>query len=187
MSHAHDFNLTVRICGYLQASFLLEREAVRWDALVILDSQSSPTDFVELHARRHLYLRFDDVDRPMEGRRLVTTEQIAQGLDFCTGGGHVLISCRAGQSRSAAMAYLVACKYQGIDEGLKLIDPKRHIPNPLIVRLGAGLLDRPDVWDAFERWRVAHRHISLSDYYDDLEREFEEIVARGGTNRIVEA
>ncbi|MCE9555521.1 MAG: hypothetical protein K8T91_19410 [Planctomycetes bacterium] len=83
------------------------------------------------------------------------------------------------------MAYLIACKLQGINEALKLMNPQRHIPNPLVVRLGAGILEMPDVWEAFDRWRVAHRHIALSDYYDDLEREFDELIARGATNRIV--
>ena len=177
--------MEIRIHGYLAASFFLEQEPSRWDALIILDSKLSATPFVQSHARRHAFLRFDDIERPTEGRQLVTRDDVAQGLEFAVGSDRLLISCRAGQSRSAAMAYLIACRENGVASALALIDPTRHVPNPLIVRLGAGVLDMPEAVDAFERWRQDNRHVSLSDYYDDLEREFDDLESRGAVNRIV--
>ncbi len=177
--------MDLRIGGYLPASYLLENEPAKWDALVILDSQLEATDFVRTHGRRHLYLRFDDIQHATEDRRLVTSAQVAEGLEFAKGSQRLLVSCRAGQSRSAAMAYLIACQELGVAAALAAIDPTRHIPSPLVVRLGAALLDVPDALDAFQRWRTEHRHVALSNYYDELESEFDELVARGATNRIV--
>jgi predicted protein tyrosine phosphatase len=170
----------------LSASFWLENEPSHWDALVILDSKATATDFVQSHTRRHLFLRFDDIEHATEGRRLVTSDQVAQGLEFAIGSKRLLVSCRAGQSRSAAMAYLIACRGGSVEVALSLIDPTRHIPNPLVVRLGTALLDVSDALDAFERWRADRRHIALSDYCDDLEREFDQLVGRGATNRIID-
>lgn len=52
-------NIVIR--KYLAGSFLLERASKVWDAIIILDSDIAVTDFVLQHARRHLYLRFDDL------------------------------------------------------------------------------------------------------------------------------
>ncbi|NQT13566.1 MAG: dual specificity protein phosphatase family protein [Planctomycetes bacterium] len=177
--------MDIRICGYLSASFLLEHEPLKWDALVVLDAKVIATDFVQSHTRKHLFLRFDDIERPTGNRRLVTSDQLARGLEFAKDSSRLLISCRAGQSRSAALAYLIACRDLGVDAAQKMIDPKRHVPNRLVVSLGAALLDVPDVLDAFHRWREAHRRIVLSDYYDEIEREFDDLVARGAVDRIV--
>ena len=43
----------------------------------------------------------------------------------------------------------------------------------------------PDALDAFEKWRYDNRRISLSDNYDHLEREFDDLESRGAVNRIV--
>ena len=177
--------MDIRIYGYLAASYLLEIEPSQWDTLVVLDSKVSPSDFVQSHSVRHRFLRFDDVDRLPEGRQPFTSDDVASGLVFAVVSDRLLVTCRAGQSRSAAMAYLIACRDQGVEAALNLIDPTRHIPNPLVVRLGAAVLDMSDALDAFERWCNDHRHISLSDYYDDLEREFDDLVGRGAVNRIV--
>ena len=177
--------MEIRIHSYLAASFLLEQEPSRWDALVILDSKVSAAGFVQSQARRHTFLRFDDVDRAKEGRQVVTPDQLVQGFEFALESKQLLVSCRAGQSRSAAMAFLIACHNIGVDAALELIDPTKHVPNALVVSLGARVLDMPEALDAYEKWRYDNRHISLSDHYDQLECEFDALEARGAVNRIV--
>lgn len=177
--------MEIRICGYLAASYLLENAPSQWDALVILDSRATASEFVQSHSRRHLYLRFDDIERPTKGGQLVTADQLAQGLEFALGSQRLLVACRAGQSRSAALAYLAACRQQGVSEALKLLDPRRHIPNPLVVSLGAQLLDLPEALDTFRRWQEDHRHVDRSAHFDELEREFDELLRRGAKNHII--
>jgi predicted protein tyrosine phosphatase len=155
--------MDIRICSYLTASVLLENEPGRWDALVILDSHVAVSDFVQSHSRRHLFLRFDDVERSAENRQIVRSDHIAEAVAFAKSSERLLVSCRAGQSRSSAVGYLIACREQGADAALSLLDPTRHAPNPLVVSVGAAMLDMPDALEAFDRWRKASRHFALSD------------------------
>lgn len=40
-------------------------------------------------------------------------------------------------------------------------------------------MDAPGVLDQFDDWRRRHVHIKLSDYYDELEKEFDALEAQG--------
>jgi len=174
----------IRIGGYLAASFLLEREPKQWHALVLLDSGKEPTDFVQRHALSHLYLWFDDVEESRANKQPPTRAQIEQALAFARGKDKLLVTCRAGQGRSVATAYLICCQERGVAEAIELLDPTRHRPNRLMVALGDALMDLPDVMDQFDEWRRRHAHIQLSDYYDQLEKEYEALQSRGTSNRI---
>ena len=176
--------MEIRIASYVAASFLLERELNQWHALVMLDSGKEATDFVETHARDHLYLRFDDIEEPRTNKHAPTKRLIEQGLNFAKGKDKLLVCCRAGQGRSVAMAYLISCRESGVTEALKLLDPTRHRPNRLVVTIGDALLEAPDVLEQFEDWRRRYSHIRLSDYYDEIEKEIDALAAQGATNRI---
>jgi predicted protein tyrosine phosphatase len=176
--------MELRVGGYVAASFLLEREPNQWHALVLLDSHKEATDFVRDRARSHLVLRFDDIEEPHPNKQTPTRTQISQALEFARGKDRLLVSCRAGRGRSVALAYLIACQEHGASEGLKLLDPTRHRPNRLVIRLGDTLLDALGALDQFDDWRKRHAHIPLSDYYDEMEKEFEALEAQGATNRI---
>ena len=172
------------IGGYAAASLRLVREPKEWHALVLLDSDKQATDFVANHSCSHLYLRFDDIEDARPGMQLPTRSQIAQALEFAKGKDKLLVSCRAGRGRSVALAYVIGCREFGIVEALKLLDPTRHRPNRLVVRLGDSLLDSVGALDSFDGWRRQHAGVKLSDYYDEMEKEFEALEAQGATNRI---
>lgn len=178
--------LTVEICvlGYTAASFLLEQQKHQWHALVMLDTGLKSTGFVEAHALTSMYLRFDDIEVPRADKQAPTIALIQQGLEFARGKEKLLVSCRAGQSRSVALAYLIGCDQMGATAAIKLLDPTRHCPNRLVVALGDSLLGDPSVLDRFDQWREDNRHVKLSDYYEQLEQEFDELEARGARNRI---
>ena len=82
------------------------------------------------------------------------------------------------------MAYVLCSREHGVVEALKLFNPTRHRPNRLAVRIGDTLLEVPEVLDQFDDWRRRHSHIQLSDYYDEMEKEFEALEAQGAFNRI---
>jgi predicted protein tyrosine phosphatase len=176
--------MEIRIGGYVAASVLLEREPKQWHALVLLDSDKHATEFVQDHARSHLFLQFDDIETPRTNKQLPNRAQVAQALEFARQKDKLLVSCRAGRGRSVALAYLISCQEHGVIEALKLLDPTRHRPNRLVVTLGCTLLNTPDALQSFDEWRRRHAHIQLSDYYDELEKEFEAMEAQGATNRI---
>ena len=177
--------MQIRVAGYLPASFLLERESGQWPALVILDSAADvAADFLAAHATSHCVLRFDDVLEDRGKRRAPSREWIKRGLDFARGKERLLVSCRAGQARSAALAYVIGCREHGAAEAIRFLDPTRHRPNRLVVELGAGLVDAPGLLGRFEEWCDRHAHIKLSDYYDEIEKEIVALEAQGACNRI---
>jgi predicted protein tyrosine phosphatase len=184
--HQEGRGVEIRFGNYLSASFLLEREPQQWHALVVLDSGMHPTDFVEAHARSFLYLRFDDVEEARPGKQAPTQALIKQALAFARAKDRLLVSCRAGQGRSVALAYLIFCREHGLPDALKLLDATRHRPNRLVVSIGDALLEGLGVLAPFDEWRRRHSHIRLSDYYDDMEKEFEALEAQGARNRICE-
>jgi len=176
--------MNLRIAGYVAGSLLLEQEPDRWRALVMLDTGARATEFVPGHTRSHLFLQFDDIESPELGRRAPRWEQVAEGLRFAHGKDNLLVCCHAGRGRSAAMAYLICCQERGVSEAVGLFDPTRHRPNRLVIRLGDALLGNPQILDRFDAWRKAHANIKLSDYYDQLEEEYEELMAQGASDRI---
>ena len=178
--------MKIVIRNYLAGSFLLEQEPLVWDAIVILDSGLMETDFVSINARRHLYLRFDDVvAAATTSKRPPTISDIRKTMDFATNSENLLVSCRAGQSRSVAIAFLIAFQQMGSAAALSLLNPKRHSPNSLIVKLGEQLVDDPMLLSTFNDWRDKNQQIRLSDYVDDIEREFDELERLGAKNRII--
>jgi len=176
--------MEIRIGGYLAASYLLEREPNQWYAIVMLDSGQEATDFVQVHTRSHLYLRFDDIEEQRPNKQPPTKRMIEDALAFAGGKDKLLVCCRAGQARSVALAYVISCREHGVTEALKLLNPTRHRPNRLVVTLGDAVLGTPAILDQFDEWRRLHAHIRLADYYDEIEKEFEALEAQGAWNRI---
>lgn len=177
----------MRILGYPAASLLLEQEPKQWHALVVLDSAKKPTSFVAERALSHLYLHFDDIERPQPTKEVPTQAFIEQGLQFARGKEKLLVSCRAGRGRSVAMAYLIGCQEWGVEEALTLLDATKHRPNRLVVEIGDALLENPAVLDRFTDWRERHRHVLLSDFYDQWEKEFDALEALGARDLITYA
>lgn len=179
--------MNVLIRGYLSGSFLLEREHKAWDAIVILDSKVTTSDFVAKHARRNLFLRFDDVSSEVRGKRLPTTDDVRAAIDFAANTQNLLVCCRAGQSRSAAIAFLISYARLGPDAAREVLDPTRHSPNPLIVELGSQVIGDPSVANTFTAWQAANRHVRLVDHLDEIERELDALERQGARNRITES
>lgn len=176
--------MKIAILNYLAASHLLEREAGHWDAIVVLDSGLKQTAFFEKHSRRSLGLRFDDIQTDEVGKRVVTKRDVESALSFASGSERLLVCCRAGQSRSAALGFVVAYVNTGDNAAQALLDPKRHVPNPTVVKIGAQAIEDPRLLAAFDRWCETNSAVKLSDYYDQLESEYEDLVSQGVRNRI---
>jgi len=155
------------------------------DAIVILDSQTAPTDFVANHAARHIYLTFDDARAPATGKQLATLEDIRRALDFASASNDLLVCCRAGQSRSAATAFIISYRYNDPQTAIQLLNPARHIPNSHVVDIGATALEDGGLVDSFQEWQNSNRDVRLSDYYDEIEAEFDALESQGARNQIV--
>lgn len=179
--------MEIRIKSYLAASFLLECEPNQWNVLVILDSGWTLTNFLSSHSRSFLALRFDDIDLPRSDKLLPSKTEIQQGLDFSMGKEKLIVCCRAGQSRSAALAYLIACRERGASNALHLLDATRHSPNRLVVTLGESLSNTNDALDKFHDWKTQNSQVRLSDYSTELESAIDQLESQGAINKICKA
>jgi predicted protein tyrosine phosphatase len=177
--------MNIIIRGYLSGSFVLQQEPGVWNVIVILDSGLTHTDFVSENAIKHIYLRFDDVDRHMTGKRLPQLQDLQRALNFARGSSNLMVCCRAGQSRSAAVAFVIACSLKGYEAAAAMLNPARHSPNSVVVALGAEALGDPLVMQTLHDWRKANQGVVLLDFISEIEREFDELEAAGAINRII--
>ena len=177
--------MEIAIRSYLAGSYLLESSPRTWDAIVILDSQLREPEFVNEYSRKHLFLQFDDITTSAIGKRPPTGDQIESALRFASDSDRLMVCCRAGQSRSAAIAYSIAFNKLGADAAIELLNPKRHSPNALIIDLAANIIDDPMFATTFHGWQTANSHIKLTDHLDEIETEMDVLESNGARNRIV--
>jgi len=130
-------------------------------------------------------LRFDDVTTGRQGRRPPAVEDVRAAIQFATESDRLMVCCRAGQSRSVAIAFSIAFHKLGEDAAINLLNPKRHSPNSLIVNLAASIIDDPMFLTAFNGWKTANSHIRMIDYIDEIEREMGALESKGARNYIV--
>ena len=176
--------MNVAIRNYVAGSFLLESEPHSWDAIVILDSRTRATDFVANYALRHMTLTFDDVSRELPGKRAPMLTDVRSAIEFAATSDKLPVCCRAGQSRSAAIAFSIAYG-RGLHDPDFVLDPRRHEPNKRVIQLAATALSDPTILSAYDSWKLSNQQIRLSDYFDEIERELDTIEALGARNRIV--
>ena len=101
-----------------------------------------------------LTLRFHDIRQPIEGCVEPRREHIEKALKWSRilRVEDLLVTCHVGISRSPAMAYVLACSVMPPREAIKVLDPSRHIPNKLIIRLAADVLGSREVLNTFLFW-----------------------------------
>jgi predicted protein tyrosine phosphatase len=100
--------MRIVIQSYLQASHRLESEPGLWDMILIVDSGIRVATRLHDVAKRFLILQFDDIQAPEPEKRLATSDDIRSALEFAESSTNLMVACRAGQSRSAALAFVIA-------------------------------------------------------------------------------
>jgi len=103
-----------------------------------------------------LHLAFDDACFPSSLHRLPDLATVQKGIAWAEGRDKLLIACHAGVSRSAAFAFLIACKDRPTEQALRILDPAKHRPNDLVVMLGSKALGDRRIWDTFLEWCRKH-------------------------------
>lgn len=142
----------IRVCGVqeLGEQILMSPASV----VSIWDIGSDDTgSYLDLFTR-HLpgvpveVAKFDDISSPEKGRRLVTKRDVQKILNFAKSAQFpLLVHCRAGISRSAAVAYAILCQSLGPGkeddcmQRLAEIRPQ-SVPNHYIVELADEALGR---------------------------------------------
>jgi len=135
---------------------------------------------------RHLILKFDDICTQHHGKTEPALSHIQSALEFADQSDNLMVCCRAGQSRSAALAYILSYHYMGEQIALQMLNPKRHIPNKHLIDLASHLDQGENLIASFLNWTEQHKQVRLSEYYDEIEAEYDDLESRGARNLIVD-
>jgi predicted protein tyrosine phosphatase len=147
--------MSLLIAGHEFARHLLRhREAT--DAVIINDPDDEYETVREMRclAMDHVYLEFYDLKKKSDSHRAPRHEDVKQAIDWYnalkTGflndqRTHTVVSCTAGISRSAALAYVLACTDVVPEQAVNVWNPRLHYPNRYIVSLGAEILGQPEM------------------------------------------
>ncbi len=95
---------------------------------------------------------FDDIRAPQKGLTVPNEEHISRILKWAISKEHIAVHCTEGISRSSAIAYLIACQRSSPEEALKILDPMKHGPNRLILKLGMEVLGDKTVMSEYMFW-----------------------------------
>lgn len=177
-------DMKIEIHNYLSCSHRLESDSGCWDSIVILDSSLKDSEFVAQHSRKSLQLRFDDITTTRQNKILPSVDLISSALSFGLSSDKLIVCCRAGQSRSSAIAFSIVYEKLGKLDALKLLNPKRHAPNYRILQIADEILERPGILNAYDDWASAIGDIKLTDYLDEIESEYDDLESMGATDRI---
>jgi predicted protein tyrosine phosphatase len=125
-----------------------------------------------------MHLAFDDACFRTGLHRLADRTTVQQALAWAERRDKLLIACHAGISRSAALAFLIACTDRPPEQALNLLDPEKHRPNDLVVMLGSNILGNRQIWDTFLGWcrrheigDWQHRQSFLEEWGSELEMQ----------------
>jgi predicted protein tyrosine phosphatase len=135
--------------------FLADRPG-EFHCLVITDFGYPFPEEVRVLAGGVLHLAFDDACFPTGLHRLADRATVQQAIAWGEGRDKLLIACHAGISRSAALAFLIACTDRPPEQALGLLEPGKHRPNDLVVMLGSKILGNRRIWDTFLEWCRMH-------------------------------
>jgi predicted protein tyrosine phosphatase len=102
-------------------------------------------------AKNCLCLKFDDIEFERTGYKIVEAKQIRQAIEWAKDKDKLIVACRAGISRSSAMAYLIAASKEGPQEAINILDMSVHQPNPLVIGIGSAILGQ-EIQDVFDEW-----------------------------------
>lgn len=103
-------------------------------------------------AENCLCLIFDDSEFNHVGREIVSEHHIAEALEWAQDKPDIVVACRAGISRSSALAYIIECTRVEPEKALDVLDLNEHQPNRLVVQVGSDLLKDMDIIDQYDKW-----------------------------------
>jgi predicted protein tyrosine phosphatase len=116
----------------------------------IWDAAHGRTGFDALEAHfprsKRLFLSFDDITQSYNGV-LPTVENVKEAIEFAEDAESLLVHCKAGISRSTAIAYAILCAKSGAGTEKECLEELVRIrsvaiPNKLMVSLADTLLER---------------------------------------------
>jgi predicted protein tyrosine phosphatase len=162
--------MNIHIRSHEEASRFLAENPGQYDVILIsAEPIMAMKERIQINACEVLCLYFQDAVAPQPDVRLPTTEHVSQALSWAEGRANIIVACAAGISRSSAIAYLLWCRLMPPEAAVRNLDQHRHMPNELVVRLGAELLANPLIFSAFTAWRERTEQLWLVKAMLDLQ------------------
>jgi predicted protein tyrosine phosphatase len=168
--------LNIKIMS-LQECFNFVKNKTNYNIISIRSSNMSVSEFEKIDKKKDNYSSiiietFDDVVK--DERHYMTPKkiQIKRILKWSESiENNFAVHCSAGVSRSAAIAYLIACQRMEKEEAIKILDFRLHCPNQLVITLGSEILKDNTLLDYYLK--------SSKKYYDQnkeiIDKEFEKL------------
>lgn len=148
--------MEIKILGHRSAAVFLSENPGEHDVIMISGPDNffgiEKSDTIIKNAKSYKLLAFDDVPVVRKGMQEPQRKHIEEALEFAKGKERLIVCCQAGISRSSAISYVLKTAEVGEFNALEVLDPKVHYPNPLIVKLGSEVLDRPDMPKLIRIW-----------------------------------
>ena len=137
----------VHVCSLYQVR---ELDVSTYDGIITIEDTTIREPFrVQTDEPKQLILQFDDINKPMDDYVVPQMSHIKRALEFADKieDGSLLIHCRAGISRSSAIALAVIAKRLGSGKEEAAVNTLEHInpncrPNKSIVEMTDELLER---------------------------------------------
>lgn len=110
------------------------------------------------HAKKILINEFIDIDEFRYDENKTDWDggpqksHVEDILKWTENKDNLIICCRMGISRSSATAYVIACRTQSPDEAVKILHKDNHYPNRRIIKLGAEILNKPEMIDIINQY-----------------------------------
>jgi predicted protein tyrosine phosphatase len=145
----------IDILSYRDLTEKLTNEPNTHDVIYCGMSWSDPNnvcDIVKSKAKSCLILYFDDIEWKKEGYQEPTERDVKEAISWAKNRDHIIVSCRAGVSRSSAIAYCIKCSETTPEEATNILTKGHHYPNSLIVKLGSDLLNKPSMVTTIKKW-----------------------------------
>jgi predicted protein tyrosine phosphatase len=144
--------MSIIIASRTKSRELAANEPGKYNIISILEPDMEAPPEVSTHAKAYLPLNFHDIEYARQGYVHPTEQHVEDAIHWARGKDDLVVACRAGISRSSAIAYLIQCEEHHPRLATAILTPLRHHPNSLIVKLGSKLLKNQDILDEYHRW-----------------------------------
>ena len=134
--------------------FMQESTPDTYNVVFITEPGNQVISSVPLYCKDYIPVWFHDVCFPIGSYAAPKKEDIEQILAWSELRNEpFVVACAAGVSRSSATALLITYqKTKSIDEALAILNPDRHNPNALIVKMGSEILNCPELYTRYSEW-----------------------------------
>jgi len=152
--------MRIHVLSHSEAESFLEKNAGEFDVLfVAAEPVPGVEETLQARSREMLRLYFHDAIDPWPDVKLPTADHVSRALDWASGRPQLVVTCAAGISRSSALAYLLWCRAMPPELAVQQLNQDRHMPNELVVRLGAEALGNQAIFSTFSEWRDATQQL----------------------------